>query len=303
MTTTNSAADLTQCAGADRWDAHTIARVAWSTIVHPGNEAVGRLIEERGAVGALDAVLDNVARADSLRPSISTADAKRALTRSVTEILHRSEVAGYQIISPAHPMWPHQVDAMGDAAPLLLWTLGDVGLLNSSMVVVSGTRSISARGLHTALDLASGVADQGHTIVAGGEPGIETVAHRAAIAMTGRTVALVATGLDRINTAGVVGRVARIGAVISEVPPGVRVRSRSVRRRNEVLGALGHRTLIVEAGLGSESLIVASSAAQLGRCVGAVPSGGADRRSGGCDYLLAAGIARPVRTVSDAVRW
>jgi len=261
------------------------------------------LITGRGAVDALDAVLDDVARADSLRRSIPTADTKRVLSRSVTEILHSSELAGYRILSPAHPMWPHQVDAMGDAAPLLLWTLGDVSLLRSSTVVVSGTRAMSTRGLHAALDLASGVADQGHTIVAGGEPGIETAAHRAAIAMTGRTIALVATGLDRMNTAGVVGRVARIGAVLSEVPPGVRVRSRSVRRRNHLLGALGQSTLIVEAGLGSETLVLASSAAHLGRYVGAVPSEGADRRSGGCNYLLAAGIARPVRTVSDAVRW
>jgi DNA processing protein len=299
MTTTTNLTDTTWEMSGSRWDADTIARVAWSVIAQPGSNWVSALIAEHGATEALERALD-ISTNETL-PCIPPPN-RRSVARRTAQALQTTADCGYRLLSPSQEGWPSQLDAMADEAPLLLWVQGDAALLSSLTTVVTGTRAMSAHGLHMALELASGLADHGHTIVAGGEPGIDTAAHRAAIAMTGRTIAVIADGLDRMNAAGPAGLVAGVGAVVSEVPPGVGVRSSGVTRRNYVLGALGHSTVIVEAGLHSEVLGIAASAAAVGRGVGAAPRNSEGLGSVGCDHLLASGVALPVRTVGDAVR-
>jgi DNA processing protein len=299
MTTTTNLTDTTWETSGSRWDSDTIARVAWSVIAQPGSSWVSALIAERGATEALERAL--VLSTNETLPCIPPLN-RRSVARKTAQALQTTADCGYRLVSPSHQSWPSQLDAMADEAPLLLWVQGDAALLSSLTTVVTGTRAMSAHGLHMALDLASGLADHGHTIAAGGEPGVDTAAHRAAIAMTGRTIAVIADGLHRMNTDGTAGQVADVGAVVSEVPPGVGVRSPGVERRNHVLAALGNSTVIVEAGLGSETLGIASVAANLGRSVGAVPRNSEGVGSVGCDHLLTSGVAVPVRTVGDAVR-
>jgi DNA processing protein len=299
MTTTTHLTETTGESSGQGWDSDTIARVAWSVIAQPGSSWVSALIAESGATEALERALD--ISADETLPYNLPLD-RRAVARRTAEALQISADRGYRLLSPSQEGWPSQLDAMTDEAPLLLWVQGDAALLSSLTTVVTGTRAMSAHGLHMALELASGLADHGHTIVAGGEPGIDTAAHRGAIAMTGRTIAVIADSLDRMNTDGTASLVADVGAVVSEIPLGAGVRSLGVTRRNRVLGALGHSTVIVEAGLHSEVLGIAASAAAVGRGVGAVPRNSEGVGSVGCDHLLASGVAVPVRTVGDAVR-
>jgi hypothetical protein len=167
MTTTTNLTDTTWETSGSRWDSDTIARVAWSVIAQPGSSWVSALIAERGATEALERAL--VLSTNETLPCIPPLN-RRSVARKTAQALQTTADCGYRLVSPSHQSWPSQLDAMADEAPLLLWVQGDAALLSSLTTVVTGTRAMSAHGLHMALDLASGLADHGHTIAAGRAP-------------------------------------------------------------------------------------------------------------------------------------
>ncbi|MDX6581577.1 MAG: processing protein [Solirubrobacterales bacterium] len=198
-------------------------------------------------------------------------------------------------------------DLNGNEQPHL-YGVGDRAALarlrDEPAVTIVGARRASSYGLRVAEDLARDLALAGVTVVSGMALGIDSAAHRGALAGAGTTIAVLAGGPDRASppsNRGLHGELAATGAVISEHPPGSRVEPRHFAQRNRIMAALGEVVVIVEAAQPSGSLITADVALKLGRTVGAVPGQLGVRVAEGSNDLLRDGahLIRDARDVLD----
>ena len=192
-------------------------------------------------------------------------------------------------------------------SPVALYVRGRplAGLPERALAIV-GSRANTAYGQRVAADIAMGAADAGLTVISGAAFGIDTVAHRAALAYVGElpTVAALACGIDRAypvaNTA-LIDRIAEVGAVISEYPPGASPARHRFLVRNRLIAGLSAGTVVVEAGRRSGTLSTASAAATLGRVLMAVPGPVTSALSVGCHLLLSTGAAVLVTGADDVL--
>jgi len=139
------------------------------------------------------------------------------------------------------------------------------------------------------MEITAGLVERGHTIVSGAAYGIDGMAHRAALASAGRTVAYLAGGVDRFYPSGhdaLLTRIVETGAVVSELPCGSAPTKWRFLMRNRLIAASTKATLVVEAGWRSGSLNIAGRAVALGRPLGAVPGPVTSAASAGCHRLV-----------------
>jgi DNA processing protein len=161
--------------------------------------------------------------------------------------------AGVKAITWHHPEYPVRLKEIHDPPPVLYYQ-GELLPSDQRSVAVVGTRSPTSYGREAAATLTSQLARSGITIVSGLALGIDGIAHRAALDSGERTLAMVANGLDIIyprEHANLSRRISEQGAVVSEVPLGIRPDSRSFPRRNRLISGVTLGTLVVEAGEGS----------------------------------------------------
>ena len=128
------------------------------------------------------------------------------------------------------------------------------------------------------------------------------VTHRGALGAGGKTIAVLAGGLDKPYPAGnqeLFNRIAARGALLSEIPPGCAPTKLRIMQRARLLAALSDTTVIVEAGFRSGSLLVAAHASAFGRDVGAVPGPITSAYSSGAHELLSSGTARIITGAHD----
>ena len=284
------------------------ARMALSMLVEPDDTVTGRLL---GELGALE--LFRLAGRDDVVPGLSTVDAhvwrsqfQRSDTRTLEQNIAAAERAGIGTLIPGDKEWPSALDDLGDRRPYVLWTRGATSFLArplTDLVTVTGARAATSYGEHVAAELASDLANAERIVVAGGAYGIEGAAHRAALASGGDTIAVMANGVDRPYPMGhreLLERVADLGLMVTEVPPGaVPTRHRFIARAR-LMAALSATTVVVEAGARSGSMAVARRAHELGRTVGAVPGPVTSATSAGPHQLLRDG-ASLVAEASDLV--
>ncbi|TFD79220.1 DNA-processing protein DprA [Cryobacterium fucosi] len=189
-----------------------------------------------------------------------------------------------------------------------MWTRGRTELLSGALsdrVTLTGARAATAYGEHVAAELASDLASAGRVIVAGGAYGIEGSAHRAALACGGGTIAVLASGLDRLYPAGhssLLDRIGTHGLLVSEQPPGTAPTRQRFLLRARIVAALSAASVIVEAGARSGSLRVADEALQLGRAIGAVPGPITSAASAGPHLLLQDQRAYVITDATDVIR-
>jgi len=171
-------------------------------------------------------------------------------------------------------------------------------------VAIVGSRAATAYGLERAQCLAADLAQLGVTIVSGLARGIDAAAHRGALEAGGVTVAVLPGGIDAITPRShgeLARRIARRGALVAEWPGAFAVQPGLFLRRNRLIAALAHATVVVEAAEKSGALSTATVARGLGRALLAVP-GDVDRpTSRGCNALLRAG-ARFCECAADVMR-
>ena len=189
----------------------------------------------------------------------------------------------------------------------MLWAKGAVSLLAGEMASrfsITGSRAATSYGEHVAGEIASDLTSQEKVLVSGGAYGIDASVHRATLAAGGRTVAVMASGLDRLYPAGnrdLLERIGDLGLLVSEQPPGaVPTRGRFIARAR-LVAALSGSTTIVEAAWRSGALAVAHQANELGRVVGAVPGPVTSAASAGTHRLLQEGAASLVTDATDLV--
>ncbi|GAB4165782.1 MAG: DNA-processing protein DprA [Rhodocyclaceae bacterium] len=185
--------------------------------------------------------------------------------------------------------------------PTLLYASGRVELLSRPALAVVGARSATAGGLGDAQRFARALAGAGLTVVSGLALGIDSAAHRGALGQPGSTIAVLGTGIDRVYPASnraLAHEIAQAGLIVSEFPLGTAVRPANFPRRNRVISGLARGVLVVEAALGSGSLITARLALEQGREVFAMPGSIHSPLAKGCHRLIKQG-AKLVEEVND----
>ena len=207
-------------------------------------------------------------------------------------------------LTPDHRGWPRQLDDLDEERPRQLWVSGmaDVRLLALRSVGIVGARNATSYGLDVAGRLAAELTASGWTVVSGAAFGIDSAAHRGALAAGGPTVAVTAGGVDvpqpRAHTA-LFARISESGAVCSEAAPGTTPQPYSFLRRNRLIAALTRATVVVEAAARSGALNTAEWAETLGRPVLALPGSVTSPMSVGTHRLIRGGAARLVTDVAD----
>lgn len=185
--------------------------------------------------------------------------------------------------------------------PVLLFVKGSVAALHKSQVALVGTRHPSSYGRLMAEKFSRELASEGLGVTSGLARGIDTFAHKAALAAGGLTVAVMASGVDIIypyENAGLAKDICAQGALISEYPMSCKPEASYFPRRNRIIAGLSLGTLVVEAGQGSGALITADNAVQNNREVFAVPGNVNNPKSVGCNLLIQQG-AKCILTIED----
>ena len=206
-------------------------------------------------------------------------------------------------LTPHSPQWPVALNDLS-AIPFGLVVKGDLSALSERSLAIVGTRNPTPYGLRIAGDFAAGFVDREWSIVSGGAYGIDSAAHKGALIAEGRTIAVLAAGVDVAYPAGnarLFAEIAENGALISEVLPGSHAIPSRFLTRNRIIAALSQATLVVEAAFRSGSLRTARDAAELLRPVMAIPGPINVPTSEGCHRLIGERAAEIVTSVADAI--
>jgi DNA processing protein len=179
------------------------------------------------------------------------------------------KAAGAELLTVLDPGYPENLRAVHDRPPLV-FVAGKLGPGDSRSIAVVGARITSESGIAAASGIAEHLVDFGYVVVSGLAAGIDTAAHRAAMARGGRTVAVIGTGLRRSyppENAELQRQVAREHAVVSQFWPDAPPSKRSFPMRNAVMSGFSLATVVVEASHTSGSRIQARLALEQGRPV------------------------------------
>jgi DNA processing protein len=281
------------------------ARASWTGIAEPGDRMAGELVAALGAGRALASLVEGWSR-EAIRDSVvaggvevSIDDVEAALARwrprmkSAVAVIALRQAARFSVrlLVPGDPSWPSALGDLGSHAPLALWLRGNESTLATvgRSIALVGARAATGYGEHITMEASAGLVDRGYTIVSGAAYGIDGMAHRAALASAGQTVAFLAGGVDRFYPSGhdaLLTRIVEKGAVVSELPCGSPPTKWRFLQRNRLIAAASRATIVLEAGWRSGSLNTAGHAATLGRPLGAVPGPVTSAASAGCHRLI-----------------
>lgn len=259
------------------------ARLAWARISEPTDPVAVDLITRFGFYDAFQ-----IAARGGRLPSGKVIDrfAARLEQLDLDRDAEICERLGARLLLPGDPEWPVALDDL-EVPPWCLWVRGpaDLAAVPERSVAVVGARASTAYGNHVASEIGAGTGARGFTVISGAAFGIDAAAHRGALAVEAQTIAVLACGVDRVYPAAhaeLIGKVARAGAVLTEVPPGSAPTRPRFLARNRIIAALATGTVVVEAGLRSGSLSTLRAAVALGRPVAAVPGPVTSMVSAGC---------------------
>ncbi len=259
------------------------------------------LMDHFGSAGnAIDALPDFARRAGKQKIHISSNDDTDAELARLAEL-------GARTITLGEPDYPSALAAIDDAPPVIS-VRGDISALARTGIAIVGARNASANGRRLAELLASELSsDRDVVIVSGLARGIDTAAHGGSIADGGATIAVMAGGVDIVyppENEALYQKIIDTGAIVSEMPPGLKPKAHHFPRRNRIVSGLSLGIIVVEAAQRSGSLITARLAGEQGRVVLAVPGSPLDPRSFGANHLIRDGavLVRNADDVFEAVR-
>jgi DNA processing protein len=214
------------------------------------------------------------------------------------ELLQRH---GVEAITWHDTAYPRQLLEVFDRPPVL-FVRGKLTAADQWSVAVVGTRRVSVYGRQAAEEISRGLAASRVTVVSGLARGVDAIAHRAAIEAGGRTIAVLACGLDMVyppEHKRLAEQIIEQGAIISDYAIGTQPRSEFFPRRNRILSGISLGVLVVEGDLKSGALITARQALEQNREVFAVPGSIYSPNSRGTNKLIQDGEAKLTLEVQD----
>jgi DNA processing protein len=275
---------------------------AWVSLTRAPALGVSTLSITLEILGSARAILE---ASDSSRRTAGIPEAARrflASARAAPSAKERAwlENPRHHLVPFTDPRYPTLLRGC-DRRPLALYVIGNVDALSDPQLAIVGSRNPSAQGRDSAHEFAEHLAARGLTISSGLAAGIDSAAHRGALAVQGITVAVLGSGVDIIYPQSNIALAADIGqhgALVSAFPLETPPRRENFPQRNGLIAALSLGTLVVEAARRSGSLITARLAAAMGRAVFAVPGSIHSPLSRGCHELIRQG-AKLTETAHD----
>lgn len=236
-------------------------------------------------------------------PGISKKSAEAIVSFKDWDKIHRQldafDKTAIHIITCQDDLYPPNLLNIYDRPPFL-YVLGRLEKEDIPLAIV-GSRQASTYGKFTTERLSRELAQKGITVVSGLARGIDSCAHRGALSVQGRTIAVLGSGLDVIyppENNKLFNAIAQNGAIISELPLGTQPLPYHFPARNRIISGMSYGVLVVEAGEKSGSLITARLAMEQGRDVFAIPGTIDSASSRGTNSLIKQG-AKLIENIDD----
>lgn len=208
-----------------------------------------------------------------------------ALLASVNERLARCHAHAVFCTQDAFPSRLRDIPS----PPPILYYIGDLSLAEERGIAVIGSRRHTSYGAACARTFASAFAMHGLCVISGMADGIDGTAQRAALENDGKTVAVLAGGIDHIYPAGnrdLYYSIAQNGLLLSESPPGTKPIQRSFPHRNRLISGLSEALLVVEAAFPSGTMSTVEHALAQNKTVYAIPGSILSPMSEGTNRLI-----------------
>ncbi|MCB1123889.1 MAG: DNA-processing protein DprA [Verrucomicrobiae bacterium] len=217
--------------------------------------------------------------------------------------LQRMEKGGIRFVVTQSDDYPPLLKEIYDP-PIGLYWKGDY-VLDRPTVAIVGSRRTTVYGRHVARKLGRELARCGFCVVSGGARGVDTEAHKGALEVDGKTIAVMGCGMDIVYPAEnfeLFNSIVETGAVVSEFPFGRRADRQTFPMRNRIVSGMCQGLVVVESDINGGSMISARFAAEQGRTVFAVPGRIDQSTSRGCHQLIREGaslLSRPEDVVEE----
>jgi len=268
------------------------ARLILFSSIEPADNFWSGEVSDRSALVVLDRIINGnhyLKRPEflNLRQRVSCSD----LSNLKKEIID----SGCIWLTPEDEDWPSGVNDLL-SPPIGLVIKGNRQVLNDldKSISIVGSRKPTSYGIQIAKSLAMQAVKQDLVVVSGGAYGIDTASHIGALAGDGKTICVLAGGLNHlypIDNLKLFNKISISGLLISEVMPSVSSKPYRFLIRNRLIAALSKATVVVEAEFVSGSIRTARDAAEIFRPVFAIPGEVTSALSEGCHRLIAERIA------------
>ncbi|MFH1063322.1 MAG: DNA-processing protein DprA [Candidatus Omnitrophota bacterium] len=223
-------------------------------------------------------------------------------TEEFAKELEQIALNNIEIITIQDQRYPALLKEIYDP-PIVLYLKGDVSVFKNKMLAVIGCRRASAYGLKQSDQIAQALAKLSICIVSGMARGIDTAAHKGALLVHGKTIAVLGSGFNNIyplENKALFNEIANNGAVVSEFALNTLPLRGNFPRRNRIISGLCRAIVVVEAAQRSGSLITADLALNQGREVFAVPGSANSFNAQGTNKLIKEG-AKLVENAQDII--
>ncbi len=251
-----------------------VAQLALQAVPGLGVTGIRRLVHNRGSAVAAWESLAATEYANAVREMSGWASDPSSVGAA---LLSRIQAAGGVFIYPGHKAWPTTWLEGLDFPPPFLIARGQVELLQAPVMrlAIVGSRSCTPYGREQARRFGSGIAAGGGIVISGAARGIDQCAMQGALSAGGAVISVMASGLDEHYPPGVTPLLDAIvgqgGLILTEFPMGMKPLRQNFLRRNRLIAALSHGTLVVQATKRSGSLNTAGWALSLGRDLFGLP--------------------------------
>jgi len=212
------------------------------------------------------------------------------------------EIMNYNFITIDDDMYPECLKEISNP-PLKLYYKGNLDLLKEErLIAVVGTRNPSSYGKLCCEYMVKKMSRANITIVSGFAKGIDSIAHKTSLLTDGKTIAVIASGLDIVYPASNLSLYREIeekGLILSEYEAGVKPFKSNFPQRNRIIAGLSRGTIVVESKDRGGSLITADLALEFNRDVYAVPGDVFSEYSKGCNNLIRDARAKSLSNINE----
>lgn len=270
-----------------------------------GPRAATKLLERFGSAESVFHAKRSELESLRLRAESIESILKQEFHEKAEAELNRVKEIGGDVLILDDGSYPYLLREIADP-PITLYVKGDwQACFDAPCIAVVGSRRCSTYGENASEFLARDLAANGVCVVSGLARGIDTAAHRGAIAGKGRTIAVLGTGIDEVypkENAKLVNQILDSGgAIVSQFPLGTPPLRDNFPYRNRIISGLSLGILIIEASERSGSLITARLAMEQNREIFAVPGNITSKNSFGTNYLIKSSGAKLVQQWQDIV--
>jgi DNA processing protein len=266
--------------------------LAWNKIPDIGPKRFYKLLEYFGSADtAWQAKSGEISRVLNLSPKISSRifeEKNNINPEQELDFIHKNKV---NVLTIEDILYPENLKAIHYPPPVLYYK-GTIAESDKNSISIVGSRKATYYGKMVAEKLSKDLALAGLTIISGMARGIDTAAHKGALSVNGRTIAVLGCGLDHIyppENRRLAQEIQESGAIISEFPLFTLPERQNFPRRNRIISGLSLGTVIVEAAEKSGALITADFALDQGREVFAIPGNINSPLSNGSHNLIKQG--------------